>query len=53
MKLLKETKAATLIEYALIGALVAVIVVAGMMSVGNQTTIMYNTIESSAGSALQ
>lgn len=49
--LLKNNSGATAIEYALIAALVAVVIITALTFVGGETTDMYSNISSTLGGA--
>jgi pilus assembly protein Flp/PilA len=49
LKLIKNTKGATAIEYGLIAALIAVAAIAAMQSVGNKLTTTYNNVSNTLG----
>ena len=49
IKLIKNTKGATAIEYGLIAALIAVAAIAAMQSVGNKLNTTFNNVSNSLG----
>jgi pilus assembly protein Flp/PilA len=49
LKLIKNTKGATAIEYGLIAALIAVAAIAAMQSVGNKLNTTFNTVSNHLG----
>jgi pilus assembly protein Flp/PilA len=51
VKLLKDSKGATAIEYGLIAALIAVAAIAALTSVGTELKTTFNTVGSSLSSA--
>jgi pilus assembly protein Flp/PilA len=51
LKLIKNNKGATAIEYGLIAALIAVAAIAALQSVGTQLKTTFNTVGSSLSSA--
>ena len=51
MQLLRCRKGATAIEYGLIAALIAVVTIAGLTTLGTTLNTKYNTIATSVGSA--
>lgn len=48
-KLVKDSKGATAIEYALIASLIAVIAIAGMKTIGGKITNQLNNIANNLG----
>jgi pilus assembly protein Flp/PilA len=49
LKLIKNTKGATAIEYGLIAALIAVAAIAAMQSVGNKLNTTFNNVSNNLG----
>jgi pilus assembly protein Flp/PilA len=49
VKLFKNTKGATAIEYGLIAALIAVAAIAAMQSVGNKLNTTFNNVSNALG----
>ena len=49
LKLIKNTKGATAIEYGLIAALIAVAAIAAMQSVGTKLSTTFNNVSNSLG----
>ena len=49
LKLIKNTKGATAIEYGLIAALIAVAAIAAMQSVGTKVGTTFNNVSNSLG----
>jgi pilus assembly protein Flp/PilA len=49
LKLIKNTKGATAIEYGLIAALIAVAAIAAMQSVGNKLNTTFNNVSNALG----
>ena len=49
VKLFKNTKGATAIEYGLIAALIAVAAIAAMQGVGNKLNTTFNNVSNSLG----
>jgi len=49
IKLIKNTKGATAIEYGLIAALIAVAAIAAMQSVGNKLNTTFNNVSNALG----
>ena len=49
LKLIKNTKGATAIEYGLIAALIAVAAIAAMQSVGNKLNTTFNIVSNHLG----
>ena len=49
LKLIKNTKGATAIEYGLIAALIAVAAIAAMQSVGNKLNTTFNNVSNHLG----
>ena len=49
MKLIKNTKGATAIEYGLIAALIAVAAIAAMQGIGNKLNTTFNNVSNALG----